>query len=390
MTTFKPAVTPRGPADDACPNHPCGHRPLDRWDLLSLVTTLRRDLGLTDRDVMVLRAHLTVLPQGPLLPSGVNVSFMSVTEILERACGMDARRFRRGEARLEQVGLIRRHLSANGRRFPERDRTGKIVHAYGIDLAPVFDMYPRLIKLRQEIEAERAAIRQRKNALSARLQDAIRHIISSGQVLPDWAEAVRISVRNALRRTRATMADLDALEADIDQVTSQAEERTIETTVADRMAPCPAPHEATPEISVPQVRQAADDGQTVRHIESKPKDLNKEPSTFDPRRIHHTWLKASSLREFYPDVPLTERDLAGVLIQFSSFIGLGQTTMLKALGILGWEHCILVIDYLSGRTADIAKPERYLTSMLRNYQAGQPIAAGRVSRSADGRHAMAV
>lgn len=59
---------------------------------MSLVTELRQDLGLADRDVMVLRAHLTVLPQGPLDPRGLNISFMSVSEILSRACGMDERR----------------------------------------------------------------------------------------------------------------------------------------------------------------------------------------------------------------------------------------------------------------------------------------------------------
>lgn len=186
------------------------------------------------------------------------------------------------------------------------------------------------------------------------------------------------------------MADLDALEAEIDQVMTEAEEQAVDTPDSGNLAPCPAPRKTMPENTVPQDNRAADDGQTVRHIESKQKDLKKETVSFDPRRIRQAWLKASSLREFYPDVPLSERDLAGVLIQFSSFIGLGQTTMLKALGILGWEHCILVIDYLSGRTADIAKPEGYLTSMLKNYQAGQPIAAGRVSRSAAPKQAMAV
>ncbi len=387
--TFKPAVTPRGRADDARPNYPCGHRPLDRWDLLTLVTSLRRELGLTDRDVMVLRAHLTVLPQGPLLPSGVNVSFMSVTEILERACGMDARRFRRGEARLEQVGLVRRRLSANGRRFPERDRAGKIVHAYGIDLAPVFDMYPQLLQLQKEIEAERAAIRQRKNALSARLQDAVRRLISIRQALPEWAEALRLAVRNALRRTGATMADLDVLEAEIDQVITEADEHTVETAVADHLPPCPVPRDTMHEDAVLPDNLAADDGQIVRHIESEQKDLKKKPSAFEPRRIHYAWAQTASLKEFYPDTPQTERDLAGVLIQYSSFIGLGQTIILKALGILGWEHAIVVLDYLTGKATDIAKPEGYLSSMLRNYQAGQPIAAGRVSRPVPSKHSVA-
>lgn len=379
MATIEPAVSPRGQADDACLNSGLGLRSLDRWETLSLVTELRQPLGLTDRDVMVLRAHLTVLPHGLLKPSGLNVSFMSVSEILKRACGMDERRFRRGEARLEKVGLIRRNLSANGRRFPERDRDGKIVQAYGIDLSPIFEMYDRLVLLRDRIAAERANLRQRKNALSARLQVTVRRLTSAGHLLPDWAEALRVTVRNALRRTGASLEDIDALEVEIDRITEVAAASEVpETDSAASENYPPALPDMVHETAVSPVRNTGDDGQCVRHIESKHKDIKKEGSAFDPRRIHETWLKTETLREFYLDTPLNEHDLAAVLIQFSSFIGLGRTSILKALAILGWENGILVLDYIAARTSNIGKPEGYLASMLRSYEVGQPIAAGRV------------
>ncbi|MFZ3584531.1 helix-turn-helix domain-containing protein [Loktanella sp. DJP18] len=393
MNKLMSAVSPRRQADDACPMHSTPVKSLDRWELLTLVTAMRREIGLTDRDVMVLRAHLTVLPQGPLIASGMNVSFMNVTEILQRACGMDARRFRRGEARLEQVGLIRRHLSANGRRFPERNHTGQIVQAYGIDLAPIFELYPRLLVLQETVTAENLALRQRKNALSAGLQEALRQLASSGRFLPDWADALRTSVRNALRRTGTTQADLDALAVDIAQITAEAEMHLPEkAAVRDVIAPCPARLVAPTDKAIAQDIYTPDDGQIVRHIESKPKDLKKESPFFDLRRIHLAWAQAVTLREFYPAPPSTERDLAAVLIQFSSFIGLGQTAMLKAMSILGWDNTILVVDYLASRTADIVKPEGYLTSMLRSYTSGQPVASGRViprgERKAEARSAV--
>lgn len=379
MNKLMSAVSPCREADDACPTHSKPVQSLDRWELLTLVTAMRREIGLTDRDVMVLRAHLTVLPQGPLIASGMNVSFMNVTEILQRACGMDARRFRRGEARLEEVGLIRRHLSANGRRFPERDRTGQIVQAYGIDLAPIFELYPRLLILQETVTAENLALRQRKNALSARLQEALRQLASSGRFLPDWADALRTSVRNALRRTGTTQEDLDALAVDIAQITAEADMHLPENAaVRDVIAPCPARLVEPTDKAIAQDIYTPDAGQIVRHIESKPKDLKKESTSFDLRKIHLAWAQAVTLREFYPDPPSTERDLSAVLIQFSSFIGLGQTAMLKAISILGWDSTILVVDYLASRTADIVKPEGYLTSMLRSYASGQPIASGRV------------
>lgn len=329
---------------------------------------------------MVLRAHLTVLPHGPLKPAGLNVSFMSVSEILGRACGMDERRFRRGEARLEKVGLIRRNLSANGRRFPERDRTGKIVHAYGIDIAPLFEMYDRLVLLREKIATERAALRQRKNALSAKLQDALRLLTAAGHLLPDWADTLRVTVRNALRRTGATMEDLDELEVEIDRIAEAVTlSEATRTCHAAADFPSPAPLETPSETVVAPVICAGDAGQSVRHLESKHKDIKKEGEPFDPRRIHAAWLQTGTLREFYPDTPLSEHDLAGVLIQFSSFIGLGQTITLNALSVLGWDNGILTLDYLANRISDIAKPEGYLASMLRSFESGQPIAAGRVT-----------
>ncbi len=369
------AVTPRGQAGDACPKHGPGHRLLDRWELLSLITGLRREIGLTDRDVMVLRAHLTVLPQGPLDPRKLNVSFMGVAEILDRACGMEARRFRRGEARLEEVGLVRRHLSANGRRFPERDREGRIVNAYGIDLAPIFDKHAELLLLRDRLDEERVALRSRKNSLSARLQDVLRRLTVLGRSLPDWAEELRLHVRNVLRRKTTAQADLDALEEQVDRIAQEAETSSTETRV-EQPAPCPA---ATSETAVSPDSSAADAGQIVRHIESKHKDLKKEAQNhFDLRRAATAWAQTKNLQEFYPDVPQRERELAGVLIQFSSFIGLGQRGVNRGLETLGWEAMILVLDYLSARTTQITRPEGYLASMLKSYEAGQPIAGGRV------------
>ena len=383
MATIEPAVSPRGQADDACPNSCLGPRPLDRWETLSLITELRQPLGLTDRDVMVLRAHLTVLPHGLLQPSGLNVSFMCVTEILKRACGMDERRFRRGEARLEKVGLIKRNLSANGRRFPERDKDGNIVNAYGIDLSPIFKMYERLVILRDRIAAERAILRQRKNALSARLQATVRRLTSAGQILPDWAEALRVTIRNALRRTSASLEDIDALEVEIDRITDVAAASELSSTSSAPLESFPpALPDMVQETAVSPGKNTGDDGHCVRRIESKHKDIKKEGSPFNPRSIHETWLKTQTLREFYIDTPLSEHDLASVLIQFSSFIGLGRTSILNALATLGWENGILVIDYIGARLSNIERPEGYLASMLRSYDVGQPIAAGRVRRPA--------
>jgi hypothetical protein len=85
---------------------------------------------------------------------------------------------------------------------------------------------------------------------------------------------------------------------------------------------------------------------------------------------------AATVAEFCTAV--LKRKLAEVLIQFSSFIGLGQTAVTRSLAVLGWESMVLVVDYMAGNIAKITRPEGYLASMIRSYEAGQPIAGGQV------------
>ncbi|WP_280520691.1 helix-turn-helix domain-containing protein [Phaeobacter sp. J2-8] len=257
MNTILPAASPRRQTVEVCQNSGSTAKCVDRWELLSLVTGLRKELGLADRDVMVLRAHLSVMPHGPLDPAGLNISFMSITNILERACGMDERRFRRGETRLEQAGLIRRQLSGNGRRFPERDKSGRVVNAYGIDLAPLLASYDDLLAMADwRAEQDRVA-RTRRNSISARLSAAVRAVIASNGALPNWVDALRDRLRKAVRRKSTVVQEFDAIENEI----ARLEALTSVNAKAQIY-----PGEREPSEVVPD-KCPGDDGQTVRHIE---------------------------------------------------------------------------------------------------------------------------
>jgi replication initiation protein RepC len=52
------------------------------------VKVLRQLFKLNDRDITVLQAHLSVLPKGLLNAAALNMSYMKVQDILERANGM--------------------------------------------------------------------------------------------------------------------------------------------------------------------------------------------------------------------------------------------------------------------------------------------------------------
>lgn len=390
------AEHPRGQIVWVCPNSDLATRRLDRWDLLSLVTELRKPLGLKDREIMVLRAHLSVLPHGPLDPAKLNVSFMSVTEILNRACGMDERRFRRGEERLEEVGLIHRRLSGNGRRFPERNAAGEIVNAYGVDLAPLLDAHDMLVDMLHRVEEERRALRALKNALSARLTAVMKALASLHTPLPSWLDTLRERVQKTFRRKEITKLELTLIEGDIQKAEAAATRSTPPVTEDIEVCqictqPVPAPNQAQPDGPQVEVSAelhladefAADVGQNVRHIESEPKDINLTPTTSDRRRdIQPLWSDLKTVTDFFPHPPSSERDVVRIAFEFSLFIGLGQDTVARAIRSLGLPNCLVAIDYLAENIARIRNAEGYLLSMLKSYEGGRPIASGRVRPAA--------
>ncbi len=383
------ATQSRGQTGDVCPKPRSKPDGFDRWELLKLVEDLRKQLNLNLGDIMVLRAHLTVLPDGRLRPGELNLSFMQVKNILGRALKMDERRFREGETRLHKAGLVRRRLSSNYRRFPERDACGKIIGGYGIDLNPLIDRRAELISMHQETTSKRRVLRQKFNKISARFHAFVRDVYGIGADLPAHVAELKKRMRNTMRRSTTTIEVLEALEIEVTK---------IEVTEVGA-APCPAVAAAsaaekdqTPVSEeedhcveyVSSARQqptqtGVDDGGIIRHIESRTNKENLERDrTFEPRSFSLAWMSTKTLRAFYPDPPRREQDAAGVLFEFSSYLGLGQQVVIKALQVFGWEKLIQVVDYLAERIDRLRHPQGYLGAMIKCFERGEPVAGGSV------------
>ena len=91
-----------------------------------------------------------------------------------------------------------------------------------------------------------------------------------------------------------------------------------------------------------------------------------------------SWRQAETLSSFYPDIPRSERNAAMVIFEFSSFLGLGQDIVIRALCCFGWERLVLVMDYLGKKIGTISKPHGYLLSMISRFECGECVAGGRV------------
>lgn len=354
-------------------------RGLDRWEAFRLVRDCARELGLNDRDLTVLQAHLSVLPAGPISPGQILMSYMQVAAICERANGMDERTFRRGETRLAAAGLITRKLSPNGRRFPIRDpRSGDIVAAYGIDLTPLFDRLDDLSSLAEEVRIRAQEIANRKTALRERLARLDTFASSDLCETPDCIRDRVALCRTVLRRARLGHEDMDRIEGQLNEL----EAHHALTAVDDAMPPPAVDWTPRPAPDQPALDMSGDDGQTVRHIESQKKEIkedhNQGPSTSEQsfKNIGTSWKMLKGLQRYFDAPPCNEGSGLRLLHCISSDIRFMPEMIAECLSVLGWEKTLLLANHLVIKGSLIRNLYCYVASILERARSGQPVLNG--------------
>lgn len=397
---------PAGHKDPLCQRPAKGQFHIDRWEVLQLVKDAAAVLGLSDRDIAVLGAHLSVLPKGPIKSGQLLMSFMQVSAILPRANCMEERGFRRSETRLDETGVVARKLSANGRRFAVRNASSRIVDAYGIDLEPLFLRIDELREIRARLEEDRQRKRALISRVTARLSELKRWSTDHIGYVPDALSDLALLLRNLFRRKTISVSDICEAEKRVDaievQIIPKPKQEALSATAEQPTLPCPAPSQNSDRLHIPSEpvdgcigkvpcpvpdKSAADAGHIDRHIESKRKEYIKRPAfgsgTADLKLsdLQGAWSMCVQISSFYPDGPRTAQDLWDKLVEFCSFLGLGQKNVLNAVTEIGWRNALLVMDYIAHKIAIIKVPQAYLAKMLESYHQGDAIAAGRVCRT---------
>lgn len=321
------------------------HFILDRWQVLSVVKAVAKRLNIGEREITVLTAHLSLLAAGPVRSDRLILSWARLPTLLERANCMDERRFRRGEARLEEVGLIRRKLSGNARRYPVRDGKGQVVDAYGIDLRPLFECLPAL----QAIQAEQAAYDAARNALRSRISALVSEARRAcADAVPEWLTALAADVRTVTRRAAVTLTELRALAAQV------ADRLDAGTGGEPDERPAPAP-----------VEVSADAGQIDRHSESPRKEIKK--SGYDAAEsLPALWLQCPTMAEFDATPPRDETDLSQRLYHFGAYLGLSEPTRKRLGNGLEPRRLALFLEDMASRILTIGNPEGYALQTLRH------------------------
>lgn len=326
-------------------------RPVTRRALMAAVNTAGKALGLRPAAVVVLDALLSCLPctdaksgaESPITPLMLLTVFACNDTLCFRAKGITDRQLRRHLERLEELNLIRRRDSANGKRFPLM-RQGKVIGAFGIDLSPLLERSAAILALAQKARDEADELRGMK-AYIQKLRKAC-----LGLDLAAEAFAFVDSTRNLLRRAGVTLLQAQGIIAKL-------------TTILDGQTELAAVNPDTPPAmeTAPEAKETtAADGQNVRHKET-PKSYTKK--TFG-LSIAEVWDRLTTIPAFYPEAPRSDHSLMQLLYDFGKMLRIDSALLARAVSTLGVAETLLLTDRIAERPERVKSPDSYLAKIL--------------------------
>lgn len=332
----------------------------DRWDILRDLTRCLADFGLRDRDINVLRALLSCLPEAP--EHGL-VVFASNRSLSERAGGMEERTLRRHLARLVEAGLLARRDSPNRKRYLRRAAGALPSCGFGFDLAPLFAARARIAAAAREATeraAETAALRERLSLLRRALIEA--------RAADGLAEEIRLQMRripDAARLSELLTLAKDAL---------MAREDGPDATCGRGHNIEDAPRDAA--------EMTGSGGQIVRHHHRMDKDLPETRARTEAETLPETAQDAmrtaarppsfgqvteacAGTMAFAEERPRSWHDLGRLALMLAPMIGIGGELIARArraIGDQGFAIAVLCFCELQDR---IEKPGAYLRAICR-------------------------
>jgi replication initiation protein RepC len=324
-------------------------RPVTRRALMSAVNTAGKSLGLRPATVVVLDALLSCLPcadaktgaEIPITPLTLLTVFACNDTLCFRAKGITDRQLRRHLERLEQLGLITRRDSANGKRFPLM-RQGKVVGAFGIDLSPLLERSAQIIAMAQKARDEADELRGMK-AYIQKLRAAC-----LGLDLAEETLRFVDGTRNLLRRAGVTLLQAQGIITKLTEIAFAGQKLAEAKTDAVEQLPT-----ETREIT-------ASDGRNVRHKET-PKSNTKKTLGLS---VTELWDRLTTIPAFYPDRPNCDHSLMQLLYDFGRMLRIDSALLARAVSTLGVAETLLLADKIAAQPERVKCPDSYLSKIL--------------------------
>lgn len=339
-------------------------KPITRRDLMAAVNETAKDLGIGPTSVVVLDALLSCLPcndpktgtDASISPQTLLTVFACNDTLCFRAKGITDRQLRRHLCRLEEVQLIRRRDSANGKRFPIK-RDGKIVAAFGIDLSPLLeraDEIKALATAKRDHRDEFRGLRAQIQCLSQRCRD-----LDLKPELAAFVDGLRTVMRRAtttLHHARDLLSKLLNILSSSESVLGPSPQGTTSTNASTDDA-----QRAKSKDVVEPTKMPATDGQNVRHKETLTSETKKDLASGQL----DLWDQMTTVPAFYPQCPSTGHELMQILYEFGQMLRISTATLANAVNCIGPARTMLIADTIAGKPDQILNPEGYLIGVIR-------------------------
>ncbi|PZX14893.1 replication initiation protein RepC [Palleronia aestuarii] len=327
---------------------------IDKWKLFERLRIGHEAFGVSYRNLAVLNALLTFLPQRELDGTKPLVVFPSNRTLSDRAHGMPESTLRRHLAALLKAGLINRQDSPNGKRYAARGRGGEMLHAFGFDLRPLVERSEEIAEAATRVEEDRDICRRLKERLSLLKRD----LLAFADGYADHTEANTIS---------------DGL-AELQRVVRRKPNRSILEALAERMTNLRdnLAGEQTTESRLSNVK----DAEFERHLQ-KPEE---DPSDYAGSQLStqsHGMTVTNALTAFPKAIELTDRPLSNWqdFVEFAGNIrklmSVDQSTWTSSTGMVGRDVAAICLLYILERLDEIRNPGGYLRTLVRKISAGR-------------------
>lgn len=335
---------------------------------MAAVNTIAKDLGLRSTAVMVLDALLSCLPcsrnktgqDTPVTPLTLLTVYAANDTLCFRAKSITDRQLRRHLERLEEIGLIKRRDSANGKRFPIK-RGGKVIGAFGIDLSPLFAQSQKIRELADIKRQETEELRGLKSCIQSICAQCLNHTHDS-KTLEFIEESKKV-----IRRVSTTLFEARALLNKLRSILEVALQATVSREHTDDLSQ----HKSVSRANT----TPATDGQNVRHIET-PKSETKKRN----RNPNHCWADLDVITSFYPTEPTTPHRILQIIYEFGKGIHLDDRTIALAIQRLGLWSTLCAQNDIAKKIEQIGNPSGYLIALV-NRAAPREVGHGQLFQS---------
>lgn len=301
-------------------------------DRLSVITILRQAapiLGLKAPLIATMDALLSCLPAS----RNHNVVFASNATLSFRRDGLCERSLRRHFAVLQDMGLLLRHDSPNGKRFSRYNPQTEMALRFGFDLSPLFARLPELAALALQAQQDREA----KHYTKLQILDLLAQH-------PEDADCQ--AIKTQLRR-KLTLIQLQNILTDL-----QAK-------------------------AVAVVKEmSGTDGKNVRHHHKTEKDIiDNRPAALKPNQAQDTSDLASDPVDLvlshcteakeYAVTPIrTMADIIRHAQQLAPMLGIAQSSYRKAEELRGAAHAAITLWLVMQKQKKIGNLAAYFQSLL--------------------------